>query len=90
MLGLLPLHRRQIINESKNREVQDGWECVVCGVTSGIHQALALGAEVPIRQVNLGTEWEVGSYALSPLSVSDLKEAVNLSSNVAPFFYARK
>jgi hypothetical protein len=90
MLGLLPLHGGQIVNKSKNREVQDRRKRVVCGETSGVHQALTLGAEVSTRHVNpcLGTGTD--PYALSPLRVSDFKEAVSLSSNVAPFFCAKR
>ena len=69
--------------------MQDRWECVVRGVTGGVHQAFALGAEVAIGHVNQGLESKIFPYALSPLRVSVFREAFNLSSNVAPFFCAR-
>ena len=66
--------------------MQDRWECVVCGVTGGVHQAFAFGAEVSVWHVKQGLERETVPYALSPLRVSVFREAFNLSSNVAPFF----
>ena len=69
--------------------MQDRWKRVVCGETSGIHQALTCGAEVPMPHVNLCSGTGIDPYALSPLRVSGFREAVNLSSNAAPFFCAK-
>ena len=70
--------------------MQDRRKRVVCGETIGIHQALTLGAEVSMCHVNQCSGTEIGPYALSPLRVSVFKEAVSLSSRVAPFFCPKR